>query len=86
MSADEREDFGKQGRGPAAARAGEGIDGTEELWMDGQRLVPGTDLSATVEASLDGDGSARLMVTVVLGSPLRPHRHSLERELAWPGD
>jgi hypothetical protein len=64
----------------------EGIDGAEELWVDGQRLVPGTDVSAAVEASLEGDGSARLLVTVVLGSHLRAHHHPLARELAWPGD
>lgn len=64
----------------------EGIDGTEELWVDGQRLVPGTDAGATVEASFEGDGSARVVVTVVLGSALLPHSHPLARELAWPGD
>ncbi|MBO0714126.1 MAG: hypothetical protein J2P59_05190 [Acidimicrobiales bacterium] len=32
----------------------EGIDGTEELWVGGQRLVRGTDVSAVLEASIGG--------------------------------
>jgi hypothetical protein len=64
----------------------EGIEGTQELWVDGQRLVASSEVSATVEAALEGDGSARLVVTVGLGSALRPQSHPLERELSWPGD
>lgn len=77
---------GSRGVAERLRELAEGIDGTEELWVGGQRLVPGTDVSAVLEASIEGDGSARLMVSVVLGSPLRPHRHPLARELAWPGD
>lgn len=64
----------------------EGIDSTEELWVDGQRLVPSPDVTASVAVSPKGDGSAQLVVTVALGSSPRPRPQPLARELAWPGD
>jgi hypothetical protein len=63
-----------------------GIEGAGELWVDGQRLFTSSDVSASIEGTLEGDGSARLVVTIGLGSALRPQHHRLERELSWPGD
>lgn len=64
----------------------DGIEGSQELWVDGQRLVPSSDVTASIETTLEEDGSARLVAKIGLGPPLRPQRHPLERELAWPGD